>query len=605
MAFHRLALCFLLLASCFVSLIAESREPVRVELISEATQVRPGDSFRAGVRLQIEEGWHVYGRDPGLSGLPTEVAWHLPDGVTAGDLQYPPTVPFEFMGEEGDGYEGTVVLWSLIETTSDLEGPIELRATASWLVCSDICIPGDAESALTLQIGSATLLAAEMEELFITTSPEPEGASAGSTTDEVGSLPYILLLGLLGGLILNLMPCVFPILGLKIMGFVNQAGEERGKIVAHGLVFTAGVLVSFWILAGILIALRAGGQELGWGFQLQEPGFVLALAVVLLVFGLNMSGLFEIGFSAVGVGSKLTAKSGMAGSFFSGALATVVATPCAAPFLAPALGGALALPPLESIAVFTAIAFGLALPYLTLSAFPHLASKLPRPGAWMESLKQFLSFLLYGTVAYLLWVLADQLGAGLLLTTFFALIAVAMACWVYGRWSAPHRPRRTQWIARGIALVLLAAPLGYVWNGIAEEEQRREMIAQVASGEIQQDFLIWEPWTPEREAELRREGRFVYIDFTARWCATCQVNKRAYESAEVIQALLRNDVALLRADWTNKDPAITRALASFNRSAIPFNLLYAPEREAPLILPEGVFGPGAVLEALREAGAEV
>lgn len=598
---------FLLFASPFAQAAGEK---VQAEILSEALEVRPGDSFRVGVKLTIADGWHIYGEDPGESGLPTELTWNLPEGVTAGPVQYPPTVPFEFLGEKGQGYQNEVILWSLIEVSQDFEGPIPLAAEASWLVCLDVCMPGSIALNKEIPTASATVRDEELAAVFGSMEqqqsqpPAAPPTAATATAEEGRSLPYLLLLGLLGGMILNLMPCVFPILGLKIMGFVQQAGQERGKIIGHGLVFTAGVLVSFWLLAGILIALRAGGQELGWGFQLQEPGFVLVLTVILLIFGLNMSGVFEIGLSAVGAGNQLTAKSGLGGSFFSGALATVVATPCAAPFLAPALGGALALPALESIAVFTAIALGLALPYLTLSAFPSLIEKLPRPGAWMESLKQFLAFLLYATVVYFLWVLAGQVGPELLLVVLFALVAVGMACWIYGRWSAFHRPTRTRMIARVLALLLLAAPLGYAWSGMVEEERQRDLALQIAEGNAVQDFLIWEPWSLEREEALRADGRLVYIDFTARWCATCQFNKRAYEDSAVVEALLKNNVALLKADWTKQDPAITRALAKFDRRAVPFNLIYSPGKSEPYILPE-IFGSGTVLEAIKQAGGSL
>src|SRR5690606_19757638 len=211
-----------------------------------------------------------------------------------------------------------------------------------------------------------------------------------------------------GGLILNLMPCVFPVLGIKILGFVNQAGADRRKVAMHGLVFTLGVLASFWTLAALLAVLRAGGEQLGWGFQLQSPAFVFALAAMLLVFGLAMSGVFEFGLSATGVGAGLQMKQGLGGSFFTGVLATVVATPCSAPFLAPALGAALALPTTQSFIVFTVIGLGLSVPYLLLSLFPQAVRILPRPGAWMETFKQAMAFPLYATVGYLVWVLAGQ-----------------------------------------------------------------------------------------------------------------------------------------------------------------------------------------------------
>jgi len=591
--------------------------PVQVVMIADVTEIKPGDSFRAGVKITIERGWHIYGEDPGLSGLPTKVAWTLPEGASAGPVEYPPTKPFTFLGELGQGYTETVVLWSTIQTNVDLSEPLLLEAESSWLVCKEVCMPGRETATLTIPIG-VTSKNAETAPLFISQRGD-DSSSAGQSTgkteetettaaaEPAGSAPppseqpgmpliSILAIGLLGGLILNLMPCVFPILGLKIMGFVNQAGSSRGKVISHGLVFTAGVLLSFWVLAGILILLRTGGHELGWGFQLQEPGFVFVLTVILLVFGLNMSGLFEFGLTTVGAGSNLTAKGGMTGTFFSGVLATVVATPCAAPFLAPALGAALTLPPATSIAAFTAIAIGLSLPYLILSLFPGFIKILPKPGPWMETLKQFLSFLLYGTVAFLLWVLAGQLQPELLLGVLFALVTIALGCWVYGRWSAPHRKTGTKWIARIATLVLIAGPLVYAGSGIAEQNRRLAL-----ADDADRDFLVWDTWSPEKEMALREEGRIVYIDFTARWCATCQWNKRAYDDPKVIHAFLENDVALLKADWTNQDPTITRALAEFGRSAVPFNLLYSPDNSEPLIMPE-LFGAETVLRKLEEVG---
>ncbi|MGE9294702.1 MAG: protein-disulfide reductase DsbD family protein, partial [Puniceicoccales bacterium] len=414
---------------------------------------------------------------------------------------------------------------------------------------------------------------------------------ASNTADSEASAtaPSLLpLLGLafVGGLILNLMPCVFPVIGLKIMSFVNQAGEERGKVVAHGFIYTLGVLMSFWALAGVLIALRAGGEELGWGFQLQSPGFVLALTVLLLVFGLNLSGVFEVGHSAVGVGANLTAKKGLSGSFFSGVLATVVATPCAAPFLAPALGGALTLPPVQSIVIFTVIGLGLAFPYLLLSFFPQLASKLPRPGAWMESFKQLMGFLMYATVAALIWVLAGQVASETLLIVLFSLVVASLGCWVFGRWGQPHKSSGARFTAIVIALLLIIGAPIYAWNDIRAAQQRAEQVAAAKAAGEQLDFLVWEKWSPETVEKLLAEGRPVYIDFTARWCATCQVNKRVYKDPALIGKFQQDKVVTLKADWTNHDPAITQALAKFNRSAVPFNVLYIPGESTPVTLPE-------------------
>lgn len=424
---------------------------------------------------------------------------------------------------------------------------------------------------------------------------------ADGTPADAGQRSLLAVLGLafVGGFILNLMPCVFPVIGIKIMGFVNQAGEARGKIVAHGLTFTAGVLVSFWVLAGLLIILRSGGAELGWGWQLQNPGFVYLLAAFLFVFGLNMSGLFEIGTSAMGVGSQLSSRSGLTGSFFSGVLATVVATPCAAPFLAPALGAALALPPVTSLVVFTAIGLGLSLPYLLLSAFPGLIHRLPRPGPWMETFKQFLSFLLYATAGYLLWVLVGQMVedegylADALLWSIFGLVLIALGAWIYGRWGAAHRPARVRRTGVVIALLAVAGGIGMGFPHPAFDP--------AALAETDAPPVEWQKWAPGKAAELAAEGNLVYVDFTARWCTTCQVNKKAvFSSAEVRRFFAENKVVALKADWTNKDPEIARALAAFDRTAVPFNLVYAPGQAEPVLLPE-LLTPGIVLDHLRQA----
>jgi len=391
-----------------------------------------------------------------------------------------------------------------------------------------------------------------------------------------------ILSAFLGGLILNLMPCVFPVLGVKILGFVNQAGADRRKITMHGLVFAAGVLISFWILAGLLVALRAGGEQLGWGFQLQSPAFVFGLTAFLLVFGLNLSGIFEFGLSATSVGGSLQMKSGYAGSFFTGVLVTVVSTPCAAPFLAPALGAALTMPAAQAFVLFTAIALGLSLPYLIFSAFPDLVKVLPRPGDWMVSFKQFMAFPLYATVAFLVWVLAGQVEDQTLFTSLIGLVLVAMGVWIYGRWAQNGRSGKRH-IGLGLASLALAAGIFVGWP------------------HTDQDELQWQRWSPEKPAALLAEGKTVYVDFTARWCATCKVNKIAvFSSDEVRKALTRDDIVLLKADWTNRDPEITRALARFGRSAVPVNVIYVPGRKEPILLPE-VLTANTVLKALEEA----
>lgn len=400
----------------------------------------------------------------------------------------------------------------------------------------------------------------------------PETAIARPPAEPLPFSKLLPILGgmLLGGLILNLMPCVFPVIGLKIMGFVQQAGQDRKKIALHGVTFALGVLASFGVLSGILFAARsaagAGAGSIGWGYQLQNPWLVLALMLLMFVLALNMFGLFEIGTSATSVGGSLQSKQGLGGSFFSGVLATVVATPCSAPFLGVAIGAAIALPAVQFFASFAAMAIGLALPYLVLSIFPRLIDFLPRPGAWMESFKQAMSFFLFATAGYLLWVYAGQIGLDNLLGPIFGLSSIAVAAWIHGRWNLPHRPRSTRWTA-------LFLTFGFAAGGF--------LLAKPP----QKSALVWEPWSQERVDALLAEGKPVFIDFTAQWCATCQVNKKRAYSPEVIRLMKEKGVVALKADKTSPNPLIEEKLEELGRSAIPVNVLLVPEKP-PIITPE-------------------
>jgi len=509
--------------------------------------------------------------------------------------------------------------WSL-ELATVADAPADAARLKGLLVAKNGWTAGEGYAALAVDVplAAAKAAGATAGASFGATegsAPAPGGssaagagatASAGATDGAAASAGLLgtVLLAFLGGVVLNLMPCVFPVLGIKVLGFVNQAGSDRGKIVLHGLVFTAGVLASFWALAGALLALRAGGEQLGWGFQLQSPAFVYGMAVFMLVFALNLSGLFEVGLSATGAGAGLQSQEGLGGSFFTGMLATLVATPCSAPFLAPALGAALALSAVESLVVFTAIAVGLSAPYLLLSLFPSAVKLLPRPGAWMETFKQLMAFPLYATVGWLVWVLAAQTAGddyGLLMI-LFAFVLVAMAAWAYGRFGQAHgKPSRQRW-GTAAALALLVAGVALGWPQPPPAVGSSSTGAGGASGKGAY-AVAWQPWSPEAVAAAQAAGRTIYVDFTARWCATCQTNKAAvFSSSEVLAELARRDVLLLKADWTNKDPRITQELAKFQRSAVPFNLLYHPGQAAPRVLPE-LLTPGIVLDALRSAGA--
>ncbi len=676
----------------WLALAASGFAHVKASLVSPETSIQPGRPFKVALRLEHEPHWHTYWINAG-TGYATTIEWQLPEGWKAGPIEWPtPIVIRDRLGNvTGNGYEGEGFLPVTITPPANLKPgeKIQLRADAAWLMCAEVCIPGEAKVSLELPVSADAPRSDPMWKAKLDALPMPRpaegwkvsalrrdaksivlllapGAGQNPTLQEphffaedgyiqydqkqevrigekgteltlpisaaadapatrlVGvlatqkplaglridvpieainggsappsgqpgagvngapaksSLPVTLVLAFLGGLILNLMPCVFPVLGIKILGFVNQSGSDRRKVTFHGLAFTAGVLICFWALAAFIAVLSASGDKIGWGAQLQYPAFVFGLAVVMLVFGLSMSGVFEFGLGATGVGASLQSKSGYAGSFFTGALATVVATPCSAPFLAPALGAALALPARESFAVFTAIGVGLSAPYLILSIFPQAVKMLPRPGAWMETFKQAMAFLLYGTVAWLVWVIAAQVSENGLLMMLFGLTAIAMGVWLYGRYSRPDaRPQRPKFaLIGGLALLFAGLWLGWPRDPVPTD-------------------VVWEKWSPEAVAKLKAEGRTIYVDFTARWCATCQTNKKiVFSSSEIKSAFREKNIATLKADWTNKDPQITAELAKFGRGAVPFNLVYKPAAAEPIILPE-LLTPGTVLDAVR------
>jgi len=415
--------------------------------------------------------------------------------------------------------------------------------------------------------------------------PSPAPVSPSAAPASVGSgLLRAAGLAFLGGLILNLMPCVFPVLFLKGLSLVNSGNEERTRLRVHGLVYTAGILASFWALVAVLLALRAAGSTLGWGFQFQSPVFLELMAGLLFFLGLSLAGQFEIGLTLTSAGGALAQKHGYTGSFFTGVLAVVVATPCTAPFMGAALGYALAQSPAVTFAVFTALALGLAMPYVALTFQPAWTRLLPRPGAWMEVMKQAVSVPIFATAIFLAWVLARGYGADLLFALLISFLLLAIAGWFLGRWPA------RRWSAVVATLIVLTAvALGVLAPG---------KLARGSASSATEGSSGWEPWSADAVARYQAQGRPVMVDFTASWCLSCQVNERvALEQPSVQKAFQDGNVALLKADWTRGDDAITQALASLGRSGVPAYALYIPGEKSPRLLPEALT-PGIMLDAL-------
>jgi thiol:disulfide interchange protein DsbD len=712
---------------------------VRVELLVLPQALGRGAQAEAGLYFKLEPGWHVYWKNPGDAGLPPHIRWTLPEGVTAGGLQFPAPKRLPLGPLMDFGYEDEVLFPLTLNVAQTAKtGSAVLDAKVDWLVCSERCIPGKAElevsRAVLDQAGKAGASGADsaLFSKFVARIPklppasfkmgfqpakdglrltvetgrkEPEGTffpadqdildnpspqkltatakgltldlkkdaslkespkqlrgvlelsggrafeivalpglvaatgttaendagkpasgaqtpvdsaagnagakasagqneaaapassaaagqSAGGQADRASGVEVLRISGLafLGGLILNLMPCVFPVLFLKGLALVNSGNEERHKLRAHGLVYAAGILVSFWALVALLLGLRAAGATLGWGFQFQSPVFLSLMAGLLFFLGLSLAGQFEIGLTLTSAGGSLAAKQGYTGSFFTGVLAVVVATPCTAPFMGAAIGYALAQSAAVTFAVFTALALGLAAPYVALTLQPAWTRILPRPGVWMEVLRQAVSAPIFATVIWLAWVLANAYGAGLLVSLLSGLLLLAIAGWFLGRWPAKR------WATTVAGLILLGVvALSVLSPGKLAVASETQAPAE-ATG-------LWQPWSEAAVSRSLAAGQPVFVDFTAKWCLSCQVNERvALGQPAVEQAFQARNVVLMKADWTRHDEAITQALTALGRSGVPAYALYVPGEKSPRLLPE-VLTPGVVTDALEKLPA--
>lgn len=427
----------------------------------------------------------------------------------------------------------------------------------------------------------------------------PPAAPAKAAGASLG-VPLAVAFAVLGGLILNLMPCVFPILSMKAASLAAHA-HQPGRTRLQGLAFLAGVVVTFLVLAGLLIAVRAGGAAVGWGFQLQSPPVVAALSLLMLLVALNMSGVFEVGASVQGVGSG-AGGDGAAGAFLTGTLAVVVAAPCTAPFMAGALGYALTQPPLLSLAVFLGLALGFAAPFVLLAFIPGLLARLPRPGPWMDLLKKGLAFPMYATAAWLAWVYSQQTGSIPLAALLAASVLVAFAAWLYGLAQARRIAGQGAAVPFGAAALSLVAAVVLVGVGLRAAPAPAST-AQAASPAPAGPGLAAEPWSPEKVAALQAQGKVVMVDFTADWCVTCKVNEgTALKGQRLADAFKASNAVLLRADWTKRDATIAAALAEHGRAGVPLYLVYPKGSGAPVILPQ-LLTEGLVIEAVEKAAS--
>lgn len=425
--------------------------------------------------------------------------------------------------------------------------------------------------------------------------PLEQFRQAGDARPQGINLGLAALFAFLGGMILNLMPCVLPVLSIKVFNLIGQAGSDKRKVLAHGLVFSAGIILSFLLLAAILIFLRFSGVSVGWGFQFQSPVFLILMAHLFFALALNLFGVYEFATSLTRIQTAPAHQQGLQGSFLNGVLATVVATPCTAPFMGSALGYAITQPLPAALAVFAFLGFGMAFPYLLLSIFPQWLKYVPKPGVWMLRLKQFFGFLLAATAVWLLWVLGVQRGVEAMAALALGFVGIGLACWIIGVWGQPLASGKGRLAAQVISAGLLAAALVYPINVARRQPADPQRAEDTYSG------LSWEPYSQEIIAESLGRGKWVFVDFTASWCLTCQVNKKtSLHHPDVERAFIDKGVVAVKADWTNYDGRITRALEMFGKTSIPVYVLYNPQKPGePVFLPE-ILTPQIVLQYLEK-----
>jgi len=463
-------------------------------------------------------------------------------------------------------YQQTTVAVPFQSTAEQIEIQIESQGCAD----AGLCYP-PYKQWITIDLDSGTV--------EISTSPSASAQSQQPASIEGTkkfSLGLILLFALAGGMILNLMPCVFPVLSIKALSFTMTHQTDKSK-QAHGLAYTAGVVSSFVAIAVVMLALRAAGEAIGWGFQLQSPLFVIFLIYLFFVMGLAFAGYLEIGSGLMSMGQSSGSEEGLGSSFMTGVLATTVASPCTAPFMGPALGFAISQPPYVALLVFACLGLGMALPFILLTWIPGLSQKLPRPGQWMDTFKQFLAFPLFITAVWLLWVAGRQTNIDVAATVVSGMVLIAMAIWLWKLNKAPGVSR-----SKVLAAVCLMGSLVFPVLSVSESRE----------------VPLWQTYSPQLLSELREEGKPVFINLTADWCITCLVNEKvALGSDDFYKAMADNNISYLKGDWTNNDPAITKLLNQYQRSGVPLYLLYPTGQGKPEILPQILLAP-MVLEAI-------
>ncbi len=598
---------------------------VTASLIANTTTVASGIPFMLGVVLTMEPGWHTYYRESGEAGMPTRIEWVLPSGFKAGPLRWKPPERFNDSGIITYGYKGSTVLAAEVTPPGALSAghTLKFQAKVKWLACKEACIPGKAQVLLTLPVG--TRLQPHNTTAFSNVGydgPLPAARPvqrppvvardildedlriAGAQQQPLG-LPAYLALAFVGGFILNFMPCVLPVISIKVLSLVGQSGADPKRVFHLGLAFSAGIVGSFMALAALVVALQQAGQSVGWGFQFQHPLFLVAMSAVVLLLSLSLFGLFYVpvpaGQSEI---DKLAGGEGLGGSFFKGVLATVLATPCTAPFLGTAVGFAFTQSWLVILAVFFTVAVGMAFPYVILTAKPGWMRYIPKPGVWMEKFKEAMGFVLLATVVWLLWILGKQVGLDATMWTAGFLTALAFAAWLIGRFTdLASSQRRVVWVWASATSIVCAAFCVCIVSVPGLGQPAPQVVESASAHVADERGIQWQPFDLQTLNSSLAAGKTVFVDFTADWCLTCKANEQAVINTQpVIDKLRALNVVTIKADWTKQDESISRLLSKFGRSGVPLYVIFPGTRPTePIVLPE-IITRGLVLKKLDEAG---
>ena len=607
------------------------------QLVSNVTSIKPGLPFKLGAWLKQEPGWHTYYKESGDAGMPTKIIWELPKGFSASDLLWEKPNKYDEGGIVTYGYQNHNLVAATITPPKDLKGKQTIRATVKWLSCHDSCIPGEANLSIELPVadtepqpssqadefkkvgwtGKVASLADTGEASAKDETPATAARDKSDTTGSGGSFldkkfdvqgekpqtfPVLLLFAFVGGFILNFMPCVLPVIALKVCSMVDSAHEDNNYIRAHGVAFASGMVATFLAIATVVLVVQSSGGNVSWGFLFQIPAFLVGMSVIVLLFSLSLFGLFYINLPGASQQvDQLARKEGLVGTFFKGVLATVLSTPCTAPFLGTAIGFALTQNAMTVLSIFFTVGLGMASPYVILMLKPEWIKFIPKPGTWMERFKESMGFVLLVTVLWLLYVLGSLVGSDGVVRTLGFLIAVSFATWLINSFTSLRSKPSTIYGMWGMALLVVAMSFYLCYASLPGYGLMLQDNTPIASN--QTSGIEWKPYTQADLEKAVAANKTVMLDFTADWCLTCKANEKAVlQSEPVVSKLKALNVVTMKVDFTKQDAATLKFLNKFGRSGVPLYVIFpAKNATAPIVLPE-VITQDLVVEKLAAAG---